>query len=67
MERDWRCSRCGILLARIDETGLTIRRGELQATLAGDFLASIVCYRPRCRTLNVLRVRAGEEVKAAMQ
>jgi len=65
MERDWRCSQCGILLARLDETGLKIRRSEFQATLIGEFVASIVCYRPRCRTLNVRRVRAGDDMKAA--
>lgn len=58
MERDWRCSACGILLARIGDDELTIRRNELQATMTGEFHASVVCYRPRCRTLNVLRIRS---------
>jgi len=65
MERDWRCSKCNILLAKVGDEGLTIRRSELQATMAGEFHASVVCYRPRCRTLNVLRVRIGETEKAA--
>lgn len=56
-EEDFRCRACRILLATIDENGLTLCRGGLQATVAGDFHVSIVCYRPRCRTLNVLRVR----------
>ena len=51
-----RCKACNILLATIDDSGLNIRRGELQATVDGDFHASIVCYRPRCRRLNVLRM-----------
>ena len=59
MEREWRCSSCGILLAKIDESRLTIRRGELQATIDGEFHASFVCYRPRCRSLNVLRIGSG--------
>lgn len=58
MERDWRCSACGILLARIGDDELTIRRNELQATMSGEFHASVVCYRPRCRTLNVLRIKS---------
>lgn len=58
MERDGRCSSCGILLARIGDQELTIRRNELQATMTGEFHASVVCYRPRCRTLNVLRIRS---------
>jgi phage FluMu protein Com len=58
MERDWRCSECDILLARIGDHELTIRRNELQATMTGEFHASVVCYRPRCRTLNVLRIRS---------
>jgi phage FluMu protein Com len=58
MERDWRCSESSILLARIGDHELTIRRNELQATMTGEFHASVVCYRPRCRTLNVLRIRS---------
>ena len=55
-KQDWRCSQCGILLAKVGDDGLTIRRSELQATMTGEFHASVVCYRPRCRTLNVLRI-----------
>lgn len=50
-----RCKRCGVLLAKIDETGLTILRGDLQATINGIFRATLVCYTPHCRTLNILR------------
>lgn len=53
---DIRCEGCGILLAKREGPGLSIRRGELQATIQGTFHASLVCYRPRCRRLNVLRV-----------
>lgn len=60
-EKEIRCKGCGILLAKIDKSGLTIRRGELQATINGDFLASIVCYRPRCRTLNVLSLKTESD------
>jgi hypothetical protein len=54
--KELRCKSCGILLAKIDDSGLNIRRGQLQATLHGDFHASIVCYRTSCRTLNVLKL-----------
>ena len=37
-------------------TDLVIQRGELQATIHGEFHAALVCYRPRCRKLNVLRL-----------
>jgi phage FluMu protein Com len=57
-----RCAGCGILLATLNDGGLTVRRGELQITVDGRFHASIVCYRPRCRTLNVLNVKTKEEV-----
>jgi phage FluMu protein Com len=59
-----RCKGCSSLLGKVDESGLTIRRGELQATMVGDFHASLVCYRPRCRALNVLTLstRAPERV-----
>jgi len=53
---DLRCKGCGILLAKTDGGGLTIVRGDLQVTVTGEFQASIVCYRPRCRTLNVLHM-----------
>ncbi|RMG48087.1 MAG: hypothetical protein D6718_02545 [Acidobacteria bacterium] len=62
-----RCEGCGILLATIDDNGLTIRRGQLQVTVGGDLHASIVCYRPRCRRLNVIRLntrRRGEDAAA---
>lgn len=49
---DIRCKHCGTLLARQDRDGLTIRRGEMQVTVAGtDFTVSLTCY--RCGTLNV--------------
>ena len=54
--RDIRCKTCGILLGRLDESGLTIRRGDLQATMDGEFRASLVCYRRSCGALNVVRV-----------
>jgi len=53
--RDIRCKSCNILLGRVDDSGLTIRRGDLQATMSGEFHASMVCYRSRCRQLNVLQ------------
>jgi len=52
--RDIRCKACNILLAKIDDDGLTIRRGDLQATIDGQFHASLVCYRRSCQVLNVL-------------
>lgn len=54
-----RCKACGILLGKVDEHGFTIQRGDLQATIDGEFRAALVCYRPRCRTLNVLQLPAA--------
>ena len=51
-----RCKRCNTMLARLDETGLVILRGDLQATIDGTFRATLVCYRPRCRTLNIINL-----------
>ena len=51
-----RCKGCGAVLAKIDETGLTIKRGDLQATVDGEFRATLVCYAPRCRSLNILNI-----------
>lgn len=53
---DVRCKTCSNLLARIDETGLTILRGGLQATINGTFRVTLVCYQPRCRSLNILNL-----------
>ncbi len=49
-----RCTACGMLLAKRDETGLSIQRGDLQATFDGEFHASLVCY--RCKALVVVRL-----------
>lgn len=54
--REIRCKSCGILLAKTDANGMTVRRGDLQATFDGDFHASLVCYRSSCKTLNVIRL-----------
>ena len=53
-EREWRCKRCGALLAKRDATGLTIQRSGLQATVEGFSRVTIVCYIPKCRTLNII-------------
>ena len=58
-----RCISCGVLLAKRDENGLSIQRGDLQATFDGDFHAAFVCYRPRCRKLNVLRMSSERNTK----
>jgi hypothetical protein len=51
-----RCKSCGILLAKIDDTGLTIRRGDLEANFHGAFRAALRCYRSRCRSLNIVQL-----------
>ena len=56
--REVRCTGCGSLLAKLADGALSLQRNDLQATIDGDFRASIVCYRAKCRRLNVLRVRA---------
>lgn len=54
--REVRCKGCRILLAERDETGVTIRRSNLEVHYGGTGQVSIRCYRPRCRRLNVLRL-----------
>ena len=56
--QDVRCQGCSILLAKLDETGLTVRRNDLEVHYGGPGLVSISCYRPRCRRLNVVRIPA---------
>lgn len=55
--RDVRCTGCGALLGKLESGGLSIRRGDFQATVVGEFSASLVCYRPHCRKLNVLPMK----------
>lgn len=64
-ENEVRCQHCGALLAKVGDAGLTIRRGDLQASINGDFRAALVCYRPGCRRLNVVRVPAPAKEAAA--
>ncbi len=49
---DARCKNCNALLARFEDRKLVIKRGELQARIAGSFHAEMICY--RCRGLNVV-------------
>lgn len=58
-DKELRCAACGVLLAKEEAGALSIRRGDLQATIDGEFRASLVCYRPRCRKLNVFRLSAA--------
>lgn len=55
------CESCRRLLAVVEHGRMTIRRGGMQATFDGDFLASLVCYGARCRTLNVVRVERDND------
>jgi len=54
--REVRCTGCGSLLAKLVDGALTLHRNDFQASFDGDFRASIVCYRAKCRRLNVLRL-----------
>ena len=53
-----RCIGCGRLLAKLRGGSLSVQRGDLQATVDGEFHASFVCYLPRCRRLTVVHVRS---------
>ena len=57
--REVRCTGCGSLLAKLVDGALTLHRNDFQASFDGDFRASIVCYRAKCRRLNVLRLHAA--------
>lgn len=48
------------MLAKLADGALTLHRNDFQASFDGDFRASIVCYRAKCRRLNVLRLRASD-------
>lgn len=49
-----RCAFCGALLATTEREALRIQRGQLDAVIDGVFRASLVCYRPQCRRVNVV-------------
>ncbi len=53
-----RCASCGALLATTESEGLRIQRGHFEAVIDGAFRASLVCYRPKCRRINVVTVPA---------
>jgi hypothetical protein len=55
-----RCAGCGSLLAKLQGPTLNLQRGDLQASFDGQFHASIVCYRARCRQLTVVHVGGGD-------
>ena len=65
--REIRCAGCGSLLAKLAEGALHLRRGDLQASFDGDFHGSIICYRARCRRLNVVRVSSSERGEGKME
>jgi phage FluMu protein Com len=65
LERDIRCTGCRSLLAKLDSSGMTLVRGGLQATINGDFHASLVCYRPHCGKLNVLTLASESPERVA--
>jgi phage FluMu protein Com len=54
--KEIRCSGCGSLLAKLERGTLNLQRGDLQASFDGIFHGSIVCYRARCKKLNVVQV-----------
>jgi hypothetical protein len=53
-----RCENCQALLAKLDDDGLTIRRGQMQFTITGESTVAVTCYRDCCHTLNVLASRS---------
>ncbi len=55
-----RCPECGALLGTRNTAAFSIKRGDTQAAISGDFQVSIVCWRSRCRKLTVLRFSAPE-------
>ena len=65
LARDIRCTGCKSLLAKLDSSGMTLVRGGLQATINGDFHASLVCYRPHCGQLNVLSLATQSPERVA--
>lgn len=60
-----RCIGCKALLAKADDTGLIIKRGALEVAISGDFHASLVCDRPHCRRLNVVRLSTSTRAAPA--
>jgi hypothetical protein len=55
-ERDVRCLGCGSLLAKVSGDALVIHRGDLQATVAGQLQAELICYRRSCRLTTVVHI-----------
>jgi hypothetical protein len=51
-----RCSACGALLGIREAGGLSIKRGDLQAVVSGDFQVALLCWRRSCRKLNAFQI-----------
>jgi hypothetical protein len=47
---------CGSLLAKVLGDALVIHRGDLQATVAGQLQAELICYRRSCRLTTVVHI-----------
>jgi hypothetical protein len=63
--REIRCTACGSLLAKLAGGALVIQRGDLQATVAGQLQAELVCYRRTCRRTTVVHVVSPSTGRAA--
>ena len=55
--QDIRCPACNALLAKREGDVVAIRRNDLQVSFAGDGHASVLCYRPSCRSSRSSRRR----------
>ena len=53
-QAELRCKFCKTLLGMLDEDGITIQRGGMQATFSDAQTAAIVCY--RCSKVNLFKL-----------
>jgi phage FluMu protein Com len=58
-KKEIRCKGCGALLGVVEDEQFEVRRGELQVSYLGHGLVSMVCYTPKCKRLNSLRLPVG--------
>jgi hypothetical protein len=59
-----RCTGCGQLLVKLRDGLLTVRRGDLQTTIGGQFHVSFVYHQSRCRQLIVRRIPVTPNARA---
>lgn len=53
---EFRCECCGVLLGVIEGDRFVVKRGDMQTWTWGEGYISMMCYNPRCRYIDTLKI-----------